>query len=63
MDAMLGYIESTVDEHINTFIKKLDSVWFSGGDELTMLFEIKTIGNDILAAIGAAKRYREDRGP
>lgn len=57
--AMLGYINMTIDEHVDKFFKKIENIDFTGEDGFEINFAINTIGNDILAAIGASRVMRE----
>lgn len=55
-EAILGFIELTIDEKADEFFNKIAKFNFAADDTMTMTFEITTVGNDILAAIGAGKR-------
>jgi len=52
--AFYGNLEICLDEKIDTWVDELMKHSFNGNDEFTFMFELKTVGNDLLAAIGCS---------
>ena len=57
--ACLGYITSTIDYKVDMIFKDIENTLFTGQDIFHICFDINTIGNDLLAALGAARNERE----
>jgi hypothetical protein len=53
--AMVGLINEIADEKIGEMINEFKNRPFTGDSELHWTFTVDLIGNDILAALGAAK--------
>ena len=52
--AFYGSLEICLDARIDSWIEQLSEVSFSDGDEFTFMLELKTVGTDLLAAIGCS---------
>lgn len=57
--AFLGYMTATLDNKIDLMINQLRKTFFTAEDILSFDFRLDIIGNDLLAAIGAACNDRE----
>ena len=57
--AILGWIVVTIDEKVEEWVEGLWDIPFGGEDDFNLNLTITTMGNDLLAAIGAAKNERE----
>ena len=53
-NAFYGYLEICLDDKVNQAIDQLMDKQLYGDDEIIFCFKMKTIGNDILSAIGAS---------
>lgn len=56
--AVIGYYTVKLDQHVDELIGRIGNIPFLPDDNFTLTFEIKTIGNDILTALGVA-RYEQ----
>lgn len=52
--AFMGWLRVCLDEQIDNFFEKLSDTQFCGLDQFSLILEMNTIGNDLLAAIGCA---------
>lgn len=59
--AAIGLIRLKANDYIDEMFEKLKLTEFTKKDTIEFSFEITTTGNDILAAIGAAKEQLEKK--
>jgi len=57
--AFLGLIKITLNDRVEDLFEQASKIPFTREDSLSMNYEVTTIGNDILAAIGAARNTIE----
>jgi hypothetical protein len=60
-EALKGLMESIAYEKAHQMIEQLRNIPFSGDDPMKVSIDLETIGNDILLAMGVAKRQREGK--
>lgn len=53
--ALEGFFAVKGDEQVDKLFKQLERTSFTANDTISFNFTIDTIGNDILAALGAAR--------
>jgi hypothetical protein len=56
-EAIKGYVDESAFFKAKDIFDKLEHVEFSGDDTFEIEFTITTLGNDFIAALGAAKRH------
>jgi hypothetical protein len=61
--AIKGNIEMSADKIVGDVFDQLETVHFKGEDTITINFNIETNGNDIITAIGAARRQLNKSQP
>lgn len=59
--AILGYTKETMDEKVDEMIDQLKEKEFAGSDTLIFEYSIKTIGNDVLTALGVIKNLEKNK--
>lgn len=58
---LFGYVKIIADDKINEIIEQLRGTTFETNDNIHLNFEVITLGNDILAALGVARNEIEER--
>ena len=53
--ALVGFVTVKAPEQIDVMFEKFRKFSFSGQDRLHFTLELETLGNDFLAALGAAR--------
>jgi hypothetical protein len=56
IEAVKSAVEMSADDIVGDVFGELEDTVFHGDDTITIEFKIDTIGNDIITAIGAARR-------
>jgi len=59
--AVIGLIRIKLREYVDDMFKKLEGRSFTSYDRINFTVDFETIGNDILAAMGAAKEELEKK--
>lgn len=59
--AILGFVREKIDETVDRIFITLLKTAFMGNQQITIHFDVNTLGNDLLAALGAARNEKEAR--
>jgi hypothetical protein len=60
IEAVRSNVRMKAEDVVGDVFDELENIQFKGEDIITIGFKIQTIGNDIITAIGAAKRKIEN---